>query len=47
MSFLAPDGGIVAQVLNSNMSDSSVNLVHKGRLLKINAPGRSIATVMW
>src|SRR5215813_263042 len=30
MSFLTPDGGIVAQVLNSNSSDSSINLLNKG-----------------
>ena len=47
MSFLTPDGGIVAQVLNSNTSDSSVNLVHKARALRFNAPARSISTVMW
>ncbi|HKF25299.1 MAG TPA: glycoside hydrolase family 30 beta sandwich domain-containing protein, partial [Candidatus Acidoferrum sp.] len=47
LSFLKPDGGIVAEVLNSNPSESSLNLVHKGRALEIRAPARSISTVMW
>jgi glucosylceramidase len=47
MSFLTPDGGIVAQLLNSTSSDSSINLTHKGRTLRITAPARSISTVMW
>src|SRR5262245_23351813 len=47
MSFLTPEGGIVAQVLNSNASDSSVTLVHKGRSLRINAAARSISTISW
>jgi glucosylceramidase len=47
MSFLAPNGGIVAQVLNSNRSDSPLNLLHRGRTLRITAPARSISTVLW
>jgi len=47
MSFLTSDGAIVAQVLNSNTSDSSVNLVRKGRTLRLTAPARSISTVTW
>ena len=47
MSFQSAGGGIVAQILNSGTSDFPVNLMYKGRALRINAPARSIATVMW
>jgi len=47
MSFLSADGEIVAQVLNSTASDASVSLLHKGRTLQLNAPARSISTVLW
>jgi glucosylceramidase len=47
MAFRTAEGGIVAQVLNSGTRTSSVNLVHKGRTLRISAPGRSISTVLW
>jgi glucosylceramidase len=47
MCFQTPEGGIVAQVLNSNTKDTSVNLVHKGRALQITVLARSISTVLW
>lgn len=47
MAFLSPDGGMVVQVLNSGTADSPVNLAHKGRTLRVNAPAHSISTVMW
>ena len=47
MSFLTPEGGIVAQVLNSNVSDSSINLSIKGHTVHYAAPARSISTIMW
>jgi glucosylceramidase len=47
MSFLSADGEIIAQVLNSTTSDAPVNLLYKGRKLQLNAPARSISTVMW
>jgi glucosylceramidase len=47
MSFLSAEGKIVAQVLNSTGSDASLNLLHKGRTLQLNAPARSISTVIW
>jgi len=47
MSFLTTEGGIVTQVLNSNSADSSINLLHRGRTLRITAPSRSISTVTW
>jgi len=47
MSFLTSEGGVVAQVLNSGVAKSSVNLLHRGHALQIIAPARSISTVMW
>jgi glucosylceramidase len=47
ISFRTPEGGIVAEVLNSNSSDSAVNLVYKGRTIRFTAPARSISTLMW
>jgi glucosylceramidase len=47
MSFLSADGEIIAQVLNSTTSDAPVNLLYKGRKLQLNAPARSISSVMW
>jgi len=47
MTFQTPQGGIVAQVLNSNASDTPLNLVYKGRALRLTAPARSISTVTW
>src|SRR5262252_798538 len=47
MTFLTPEGGIVAQVLNSNVSDSSINLSIKGHTVHYAAPARSISTIMW
>jgi len=47
MSFLSADGEMVAQVLNSTTSDTSVNLLYKGQTLQLNAPARSSTTVMW
>jgi len=47
MSFLTPDGGIVAQVLNSNRTDSPVSLLHRGHTLQMTAPALSISTVLW
>lgn len=47
MSFQTTEGGIVAQVLNSNSADAKIGLVYKGRLLEFNAPGLSISTIQW
>jgi len=47
MSFLTPDGGIVAQVLNSNRSDAPISLLHRGHTLQMTAPALSISTVLW
>ena len=47
MAFETPEGGIVAEVLNSNASGAAVSLIHKGHRLDISPPARSISTVMW
>ncbi len=47
LSFLTPQGGIVAQVLNSNSADSEVNLRHHGKTLHLMTPARSISTAIW
>jgi glucosylceramidase len=47
MAFLSTDGEIVTQVLNSTASDASVNLLHKGQTLQLNALALSISTIVW
>jgi glucosylceramidase len=47
MAFQAPEGGIVAQVLNSNASDTPVALRYRGRALQLTALSHSIETVTW
>jgi glucosylceramidase len=47
MAFQTPEGGFVTQLLNSQNSDSSVNLVSRGRILHVPLPGRSITTATW
>ena len=47
MSFQTTEGGIVAQVLNSNSTDAKINLVYKGRALELNTPAQSISTLQW
>lgn len=47
MSFRTPEGGIVAQVLNSNPQPTDVSLVYNGRTLNINVPALSISTLAW
>src|ERR1700737_1752360 len=47
MAFQTPEGGFVVQLLNSQNSDSSVNLVSRGRTLHLSLPGRSITTATW
>jgi len=47
MSFQTPEGGIVAQVLNSATRSSDVGLVYKGRSLRFAAPAQSISTLIW
>jgi glucosylceramidase len=47
MAFQTPEGGIVAQILNSNSRDEEVSLVYHGRALALRAPARSITTATW
>jgi glucosylceramidase len=47
MAFQTPEGGVVVQVLNSNPSDSPVNLTQQGRTVRIEAPAHSISTLIW
>jgi glucosylceramidase len=47
MTFQTPDGGLVAQLLNSGNSDSAVNLISRGRTLHLTLPARSITTATW
>jgi glucosylceramidase len=47
MAFQSPDGGYVAELLNSRDQESAVNLDFKGRSLQVALPVRSITTVTW
>lgn len=47
MSFQTPEGGYVAQLLNSLRIDREVDLVLKGRMLRVKLPARSITTAVW
>jgi len=47
MAFQAPDGGHVAQVLNSSTKNEEVGLGFKGHTLHLTLPARSITTATW
>jgi len=47
MAFQSPEGGVVAQILNSTASDQDVNLLHHGRALALRTSARSITTASW
>src|SRR5271165_6080716 len=47
MTFQTPEGGYVAQLLNSLTENTEVNLESKGKTLHLNLPARSITTVTW
>jgi len=47
MAFQAPEGGFVAQLLNSGNKNTEVNLVSKGHSLRLALPARSITTALW
>jgi len=47
MAFRKPEGGTVAQILNSLTEDSEVNLLSKGKVLHLVLPARSITTASW
>jgi glucosylceramidase len=47
MAFQAPEGGFVAEILNSVDHETAVNLVFKGQTLNLALQARSITTVTW
>ena len=47
LAFEPPEGGVVAQLLNSGETASKVPLVWQGRTVAVDVPARSIATVRW
>jgi glucosylceramidase len=47
MTFQTPEGGFVAQLLNSLEQDTAVNVASKGRTLHITLPAKSITTALW
>ena len=47
MTFQTPQGGFVAQLLNSLEQDAAVNVASKGRTLHITLPAKSITTAIW
>src|SRR3989440_4407860 len=47
MAFQTPEGGFVSQLLNSLTSDAEVNLVSRGRTLRLTLPPGSITTAAW
>lgn len=47
MAFQTPEGGMVAQILNSQTEGAEVTLIYHGRTLHLAAPARSITTAAW
>ncbi len=47
MTFQTPEGGYIAQLMNSLKEDQEVSLVSKGRTLQVKLPARSITTAAW
>jgi len=47
MTFQTPDGGYVAQLLNSRNENTDVHLRSKGKTLHLILPARSITTANW
>jgi O-glycosyl hydrolase len=47
MTFQTPEGGYVAQLMNSLKTDQNVSLVSMGRTLQVKLPARSITTATW
>ena len=47
MAFHTPEGGYVAQILNSGDENTDVNLEFKGKTLRVTAPAKSISTAIW
>lgn len=47
MAFQTPEGGYIAQVLNSAAENKEVNLEFKGKTLHLKLPATSISTAIW
>jgi glucosylceramidase len=47
MTFKTPEGGYVAQLMNSLAENADVNLESKGKTLHLTLPARSIITATW
>lgn len=47
MSFVTPDHGIVAEIMNSNRNDTEITLEFHDKMLHLQLPGSSITTAMW
>lgn len=47
MAFQRPESGMVVQVLNSNSSDTDLNLAFNGHTLHICSPAVSITSILW
>jgi O-glycosyl hydrolase len=47
MTFQTPEGGGVAQLLNSRNENAAVNVESKGKTLHLTLPARSITTATW
>jgi glucosylceramidase len=47
MAFQTPEGGYIAQVLNSAAENKEVNLEFKGKTLHLKLPAISISTAIW
>jgi glucosylceramidase len=47
LAFKTPEGGLIAQLLNSRKVDTEVQLESRGRLLRVKLPAVSITTLQW
>jgi glucosylceramidase len=47
MVFKTPEGGYIAQLLNSRRDSAEVNLQSSGKILHLTLPARSITTAAW
>ncbi len=47
MAFQTPEGGMAAQVMNSNKENVDVDLLWRGRSLHFTAPAQSISSALW
>ena len=47
VAFKTPEGGFVAEVINTNKADNAATLAWEGRALKLKLPALSITTCTW